>query len=329
MRISTVLISRLFLSLLAAVAPTALSQNVSSQEFPSRTITVVVPFAAGGDADIFGRIFAQRLAPALGRAVIVDNRAGASGNLGAEAVVRAAPDGHTILYASSALAVSRAAYANLSFDAERDLAAVSQTVTIPLILAVHSSLPARNVKELLALARANPGALAFSGGGTGGLPHLTGELFKLQTKVDALHVPYKGLGLAQTALLSGEVHFAFLSPPVVRAYVSSGRLRALGISVLERSAALPDVPTLHELGVKDFEALHWHGFFLPAKTSASVVARLHTEVVKALAAAEMKERVYAEGATIVGSSPAELATFFRSETEKWAEVARRSGTKLQ
>jgi tripartite-type tricarboxylate transporter receptor subunit TctC len=329
MRISRVLVSGLFPSVLAAVAPAAFSQNTAVQEFPSRTVTVVVPFAAGGDADIFGRIFAQRLAPALGRSVIVDNRAGASGNLGAEVVVRAAPDGHTILYASSALAVSRAAYANLSFNAERDLAAVSQTVSIPLILVVHPSLPARNVRELLALARANPGALAFSGGGTGGLPHLTGELFKLHSKIDALHVPYKGLGLAQTALLSGEVHFAFLSPPVVRAYVSTGRLRALGISILQRSAALPDVPTLHEVGVKDFQALHWHGFFVPAKTSPSVVARLHGEVVKALAAAEMKERVQAEGASIVGSSPAELAAFFRSEAEKWAEVAKRSGTKLQ
>jgi tripartite-type tricarboxylate transporter receptor subunit TctC len=329
MRISRVLISRLFLGSLAGVAPTALGQNTSQQQFPSRTVTVVVPFAAGGDADIFGRIFAQRLAPALGRAVIVDNRAGASGNLGAEAVVRAAPDGHTILYTSSALAVSRAAYASLSFNAERDLAAVSQTVSIPLVLVVHPSLPARNVKELLALARANPGTLTFSGGGSGGLPHLTGELFKLTTKVDALHVPYKGLGLAQTALLSGEVQFAFLSPPVVRAYVTTGRLRALGVSVLQRSAALPDVPTLHEAGVKDFQALHWHGVFVPAKTSPSVITRLHTEIVNALAGVEMKERVAAEGATIVGSSPADLSAFFRGEAEKWADVARRSGTKVQ
>ena len=306
-----------------------LGSPAGAQEFPSRTITIVVPFAPGGDADIFGRIFAQRLAPALGRAVIVDNRGEASGNIGAEAVVRAAPDGHTILYASSALTVSRATYTKLSFNAERDLAAVSQTMSIPLVLVVHPSLPVRNVKELLALARAKPGALTFSGGGTGGLPHLTGELFKLDTKVDALHIPYKSLGLVQTALLSGEVQFAFLSPPVVRAYVSSGRLRALGISVLKRSAALPDVPTLHEAGVKDFEALHWHGFFLPAKTPASIVTRLHAEVVKALAAPEMKERVAAEGANTVGGSPAELTAFFRSEAEKWADVAKRSGTKLE
>ena len=327
MRPATISIGVLFLSVLSAGAPAPIGSRVQAQEFPSRTVTIVVPFAAGGDADIFGRIFAQRLAPALGRPLVVDNRAGASGNIGAEAVVRAVPDGHTILYASSALAVSRAVYTKLSFDAERDLAAVSQTVSIPLVLVVHPALPARNVKELLTLARGKPGALTFTGGGTGGLPHLTGELFKLHTRLDALHVPYKGQGLAQTALLSGEVQFAFLSPPVVRAYVSGGRLRALGISVLERSAALPDVPTLHEAGVKNFEALHWHGFFVPAKTPASVVTRIHVGVVKALAAPEMKERVTAEGASVVGSSPAELAAFFRNEAGKWADVARRSGTK--
>jgi tripartite-type tricarboxylate transporter receptor subunit TctC len=329
MRLARILIGILFLSLLPAAAPAPIGGTIGAQEFPSRTITIVVPFAAGGDADIFGRIFAQRLAPALGRAVIVDNRAGASGNIGAEAVVRAAPDGHTILYASSSLAVSRALYTKLSFSAERDLAPVSQTVSIPLVLVVHPSLPARNVKELLALGRAHPGALMFSGGGTGGLPHLTGELFKLQTKLDARHIAYSGLGLAQTALLSGEVQFAFLSPPVVRAYVSSGRLRALGISVLKRSAALPDVATLHEAGVMDFEALHWHGFFLPAKTPATVVTRFHAEVVKALATPEIKERVAAEGANIVGGSPADLAAFFRSEAGKWADVAKRSGTKIE
>lgn len=323
------LIGVFLVSLLPAFASVPTGGTAWAQEFPSRTITIVVAFPVGGDADIFGRIFAQRLAPALGRPVIVDNRAGASGNIGAEAVVRAAPDGHTVLYASSSLAVTPALYSKLSFNAERDLAPVSQTVSIPLVLVVHPSLPVRNVKELLGLGTANPGSLTFSGGSTGGLFHLTGELFKNRTKLDARHISYKGLGPAQIALLSGEIQFAFLSPPVVRSYVSSGKLRALGIAVLKRSLMLPDVPTLHEAGIKDFEALQWHGFFVPVKTPASVVTRLHSEVVKALATSEIKERVAVEGANIVGGSPAELAAFFRSEADKWADVVKRSGIKLE
>jgi tripartite-type tricarboxylate transporter receptor subunit TctC len=329
MRLTRILSGILFLSLLPAVGPATIGGTVRAQEFPSRTITIVVPFPVGGDADIFGRIFAQRLAPAFGRSVVVDNRAGAGGNIGAEAVVRAAPDGHTVLYASSALAVTQALYSKLSFNAGRDLAPVSQSVSIPMVLVIHPSLPARNVKELLALSRGNPGFLTFSGGSAGGTFQLAGELFKISTNLDARHISYKGLGPAQIALLSGEIQLAFLSPPVVRSYVNSGRLRALGVSVLRRSAALPDVPTLHEAGVKDFEALQWHGFFVPAKTPASVVTRLHAEVVKALAAPEMKERIATEGAEIVGSTPAELAAFFRSEAEKWADVVKRSGIKLE
>jgi len=300
-----------------------------AQDFPSRNVTIIVAFAAGGDADIFGRIFAQRLTAALGRPVIVDNRTGASGNIGAEAVVRAAPDGHTVLYGTSSLAVVPALYTKLPFDAERDLAPVSQTVSIPLVLVVHPSLPARSVKELIALGRANPGSLTFSGGSTGALFHLTGELFKYRTKLEARHIAYKGLGPAQIALLSGEIQFAFLSPPVVRSYAGSGKLRVLGIAMGKRSAMLPDVPTFQEAGVKDFESFQWHGFFVPAKTPATVVARLHGEIVKSLATPEMKERVATEGASIVGGSPAELAAFFRSEAQKWADVVKRAGIKLE
>lgn len=329
MRLTRILIGVLSLGLLPAVIPALGGGTARAQEYPSRNVTIVVAFAVGGDADIFSRIFAQRLTAAFGRSVIVDNRTGASGNIGAEAVVRAAPDGHTVLYGTSSLAVVPALISKLPFNAERDLAPVSQTVSIPLILVVHPSLPARSVKELVALGRSKPGSLTFSGGSTGALFHLTGERFKHLTKLDAPHIAYKGLGPAQIALLSGEIQFAFLSPPVVRSYVGSGRLRALAIAAGKRSAMLPDVPTFHEAGVKDFEALQWHGFFLPAKTPASIIGRFHSEVVKALAVPEMKERVAAEGAAVVGSSPAELAAFFRSETEKWADVVKRAGIKVE
>ena len=312
------------MAILAPVGGTA-----QAQEYPSKTISIIVAFPPGGDADIFARIFAQRLTAAFGRTVVVENRAGASGNIGAEAVVRAAPDGHTLLYGTSSLAAVPALYSKLPFNAERDLAPVSQTVSIPLILVVHPSLPARNVKELVALGKANPGSLTFSGGSTGALFHLTGELFKHRTGLDARHIAYKGLGPTQIALLSGEIQFAFLSPPVVRSYVGSGKLRALGIAMATRSPMLPDVPTFQQAGVKDFESFQWHGFYVPAKTPAAVVTRLHAEIVKALATPDMKERVAAEGAAIVGSSPAELAAYTRSETVKWADVVKRAGIKLE
>lgn len=300
-----------------------------AQDYPSKTVTVVVAFPPGGDADIFSRMFSQKLAAAFGKSVVVDNRAGASGNIGAEAVVRAAPDGHTVLYGTSSLAVVPALYKKLPFDAERDLAPVSETVSIPLILVVHPALPARSVKELVALGRSRPGSLTFSGGSTGALFHLTGELFKYRTKLDAPHVAYKGLGPTQVALLSGEIQFAFLSPPVVRPYVSTGKLRALAIAARKRSAMLPEVPTFEEAGVKGVESHQWHGFFVPAKTPPAVVTRFHSEVVKALAAPDMRERVATEGATAVGGTPAELAAFFRSEAEKWADVVKFAGIRLE
>ena len=321
MRLAGILIGILSTGLLPAFAP--------AQEYPSKTVSVIVAFPPGGDADIFARIFAQRLASAFGRTFVVDNRPGASGNIGAEAVVRAVPDGHTILYGTSSLAAVPALYSKLPFDAERDLAPVSETVSIPLILVVHPSLPARNVKELVALGKANPGSLTFSGGSTGALFHLTGELFKGRTNLDARHIAYKGLGPTQVALLSGEIQFAFLSPPVVRSYVVGGKLRALGIAAAKRSPMLPEVPTFAQAGIKDFEAYQWHGFYVPARSPASVVTRLHAEIVKALATSDMKERVATEGATIVGSSPAELAAFTRSETAKWADVVKRAGIKLE
>jgi tripartite-type tricarboxylate transporter receptor subunit TctC len=299
-----------------------------AQEFPSRQITIIVPFPAGGGNDTFARLIGQKLSTAFGRIVIVDNRSGASGNIGTEAVVRSAPDGHTLLYTTSAIALSSVLFSKLAFDPQRDLAPVSMTASIPLVLVTHPSLPVRSVKELLALAKAKPGALSYGSSGMGTTGHLAMELLKLKTGINANHVPYRGAAPAQIALLGGELQFTFLVIPLVQGHLKSGKMRALGISTRTRSSVLPDVPTLQEAGVADYEALQWHGFFAPAKTPLPIVERLHREIVKALAAPEMKERFATEGAEIVGSAPKEFATFFQAEVTKWTDVLKRSGAKL-
>ncbi|MFN7087923.1 MAG: tripartite tricarboxylate transporter substrate-binding protein, partial [Burkholderiales bacterium] len=252
------------------------------QDFPSRQITIVVPFPAGGGTDTFARAIGQKLAAAFAKPVIVDNRAGATGNIGAEAVARSAPDGHILLYTSSSIALSAVVYSKPAFNPQQDLAPVSMTTSIPFVLVIHPSLPARNVKELLGLARSRPGALNFSSGGTGSALHLPMELFKLRTKTDMHHIPYRGAAPAQIALLTGEVQIAFLVPLLVQAHLKTGRMRALAVSSHARSSILPEVPPLAEIGVADFEALQWHGFFAPVKTASPVVERLHREIVKAL-----------------------------------------------
>jgi tripartite-type tricarboxylate transporter receptor subunit TctC len=329
MRIAKVVTSAVFVSLLAAGEAALFHTAAQAQDFPSRTITIIVPFPPGSGPDLFGRLIGQRLAAALGRPVIVDNRSGATGYVGAEAVARASPDGHTILYTTAGLALRQAVPPKPALDPQRDLAPVSMTLVNPFFLVAHPSLPIRNVKDLLALGKAKPGDLTFGGGGIGGALHMAVELFKLETKLDARYIPYQGLGPAQVALLSGEVHLAFFGPPEVRPYVNSGKIRILGVSALKRSRLLPEVPTLHDAGVKDFEVLNWFGFFVPAKTPAATIARIHAEVVKALAAPEMQERAATEGVELVSSTPSDFAAFFRAEITKWAGVVQRSGNKFE
>lgn len=329
MRLAKVVTSAVFVNLLAAGDAALFDAAAYAQDFPSRTITIIVPFPPGSGPDIFGRLIGQRLAAGLGRPVIVDNRPGATGYIGAEAVARASPDGHTILYTTAGLALRQVVPPKPALDPQRDLAPVSMTLVNPFFLVAHPSLPIRNVKDLLALGKAKPGDLTFGGGGIGGILHLAMELFKLETKLHARYIPYQGSAPAVVALLSGEVHLAFNGPPEVRPHVSSGKMRALGVSAFKRSSLLPEVPTLHEAGVKDFEVLNWFGFFVPAKTPAATVTRIHAEVVKALAAPDMKERAATEGVELVSSTPTDFAALFRSEVKKWSEVVQRSGTKFE
>jgi tripartite-type tricarboxylate transporter receptor subunit TctC len=314
--------------LLAAACLVSLGAGGWSQEFPSRPITIVVPFPPGGGTDIFARAIGRKLSSAFAKPVVVENRTGATGNIGAEAVARSTADGHTLLYTSASIALSTLAYSKPGFEPQRDLAPVSMTVSIPYVLVVHPSVPARRMSDLIELARARPGALNFASAGPGSSLHLAMELLKLQAQIDLHHVPYRGAAPAQTALLGGEVDTAFLVPPLVQGHVKTGRLRALAVSSTARSPMFSEVPTLQEAGITGYEALQWHGFFVPAKTPAPVVDRLYREVATALAAPDMAERLTAEGASVVGSTPAQFAAFFRAEVGKWSEVVRVSGLKF-
>lgn len=296
----------------------------TAQDHRSKNLTLIVPFPAGGGTDQFARAIGAQLGIHFARHVVVENRTGASGNIGAEAVVRAPADGNTLLYTASTLALSRAVYSKLSFDAARDLAPITMSASIPQILAVHPSLPARSVRELVAISKRPDAMLAFSSGGAGSAGHFAMELLRLRTGAPILHVPYRGAAPAMTALVGGEVGLSFLVPPVVQAHLKTGRLRAIGISTRKRSSTLPDVATLSEQGVDEFEALQWHGVFAPAKTPPKVLEDLQSAILGALQSPEVRKHLAAEGAEVVGSSPAQFSAFFRAEIEKWADVARRA-----
>lgn len=311
-------------TLATALLP-GLTASVGAQTYPAKNIALIVPYPAGGGTDLFARVIAQDLSKQFDRQIVVDNRSGANGNIGAEAVAKAAPDGYTLLYTASPIAVSRVLSKNVRFDAQRDLRPISMTISIPLVLAVHPSLPVRSLKELVALAKAKPGELTYSSSGPGASGHFTMELLKSATAIDVRHVPYRGAAPSLTSVIAGETQMAFLVPPLVQAHVASGKLRAIAVSSRDRSSVLPQVPTVQEQGLKGFEALQWHGFFAPAATPEAIVKQLHNAIVKALASAEVKSRLASEGASVVGSAPAEFAAFFQQEITKWSAIAKRAG----
>ena len=310
---------------LAAASLLALNEPINAQGYPAKNITLVVPYPAGGGTDLFARVIAQDMSKQFERQIVVDNRSGANGNIGAEFVAKAAPDGHTLLYTASPIALSRVLSKNVRFDAQRDLRPISMSISIPLVLAVHPSLPARHIKELVALAKAKPGALTYSSSGPGASGHVTMELLNSTTGIDTRHVPYRGAAPSLTSVIAGETQMAFLVPPLVQPHVGSGKLRPIAVSSRTRSTVFPNVPTAQEQGLRDFEALQWHGFFAPAATSDAVINQLHGAVVKALGSSQVNSRLAAEGASVVGSSPAEFAAFFQKELEKWTAIAKRAG----
>ena len=320
-----------FLFLVSSTAVLLLASSAMpacGQDYPAKPVRVILPFPAGGGSDIIARVTAQKLGALLGQPAIVDNRAGASGNIAAELVAKAPPDGYTLLFGNSSLSISPAVFRKLAFDPVKDLAPISMVSSYPFALVVHPSLPVRNVRELVALAKSRHGTLAYSSAGAGTMSHFAMELLRLKTGIEMTHLPYKGAAPAGVAIVSGEAQVAFLVLPVTQTYVKAGKLRALGVAAPSRSPVIPQVPTMREAGIEGHEALQWNGFFAPARSSQTIIDRLHRETVRALVDPEARQRFDAEGVTAVGSTPREFATFFESEARKWSEVAQKSGTRL-
>ena len=304
--------------------------NASAQDYPNKALRLIVPFPPGGGNDILARSVGQRLAEAIGQQVIVDNRGGAGGLIGAELAAKAVPDGYTIFLASIGnLAFMPALHAKLPYDPVRDFAPLTLLATSAFIMVVNPSLPAKSVKELIALARAKPGQINYGSSGQGSSLHLTGEIFKLATSTDLVHVPYKGSAPALTDLIAGQVQIMFGTMPPTLPHVKTGKLRALGVSGTKRSVAAPEVPTIAEAGVPGFEVLNWYGIVAPSKTPAAIVQRLNGELVKTLTAREMIESLGTQGLEAAGGTPERFGVFIKSEIAKYAKVIKAAGIRAE
>jgi len=321
---------RLKLAALAAAALALAPQFAAADGYPEKPIRFVVPYAAGGTTDLLSRAIAQRLAEALGQAVVPDNRPGAGGNLGAEIVAKSPPDGYTLLMAPvSPMAINVTLYGSkMSFNPEKDFAPITLVAKVPLVLVVHPSVPVRNLIELIALAKAKPGRLNYGSAGNGSSNHLVGEMLKTAAGIDLVHIPYRGGGPGMMALVAGQIDLLVGQVPTVQAMVHAGRLRAIAVSGATRSPALPEVPTMSESGLPGFDATAWYSIVVPAGTPKPIISRLHAELVKILKSPDIRERLISEGADVETSTPEELAAFVRSENAKWSKAVRDSGTKL-
>ncbi len=305
------------LGLLAAATGTA----ASAQSFPDRSITMIVPFAAGGSTDVVARIIAQKMSEDLGQQVIVQNVAGAGGNLGADNVARAAPDGYTILMGTVAThALNPLILKSTPYDAEKDFAPISLLVIVPNVLVVNPELPAKNVQELIALLKADPDKYSYASSGNGTPLHLSGELFKSMAGVDMQHIPYKGAGPALNDVIGNQVPIMFDNLPSSSSHIKAGTLRALAVTTAERASSFPDLPTIAESGISGYETYTWNALFAPANTPADVITRLNASANKALTDPAVAERMKEFSATIVGSTPEELGAHVKAELAKWKPV---------
>ncbi|HZN25748.1 MAG TPA: tripartite tricarboxylate transporter substrate binding protein [Burkholderiales bacterium] len=324
---------RMFLKLFTAVAAALLAAQATTayaQAYPAKPIRLIVPFPPGGGVDFIGRIVGQKLSERLGQQVAIDNRAGANGIVGLEALKVAPPDGYTIAAASAGpLTVNPFIYAKLPYDTVRDFTHIANMVNFPLLLVTHPSLPVKNVKELIALARAQPGQVTYSHPGSGNSGHLAGELFNSLAKVKILAIPYKGTAPAVVAVLAGEAHLTYSSIPTILPHVRSGRVRALGIGNAQRIPSLPDFPTIAEMGLPGYEAYAWGGMIGPANMPPPVVQRLNREIVDILKQKDVTDRMLSEGTVPTPSTPEEFTAYIKSELKKWGEVVKMAGIKAE
>jgi tripartite-type tricarboxylate transporter receptor subunit TctC len=314
--------------MVAALALLSLSTIAHAQDFPTKPIKLIVPFPPGGPNDIIARVVGAKLAELIGQPVVIDNRGGAGGVLGTDAVAKAEPDGYTIAITSAgALAISKSLQEKLPYDTLKDLKPVTLVAKVPELLVVANNVPAQSMPELLTLAKAKPGQLNFASTGPGSMPHLAGELFRTSAGIDIVHVPYKGAAPAVNDIVGQQVQMVFLDIPVLLPQVQAGKVRPIAIGSRERVPSLPNVPTTAEVGLPQIEAENWYGMVAPAATPAAVIAKLHRATAEALKSPEVKDKLSAQGAILVGNTPQEFAAYIQSEIDKWGKVAKAANIK--
>ena len=317
------MLSRIF----AALALAGIAVSAVAQDYPTKPVRLIVAFAPGTTSDIIGRMFAEKLTQQMGQTFVVENRTGAGGTIAADQVARAAADGYTLLMSTAALPVSAHVYPDLKYDTVKDFASVTVISHSPLLLAANLNFPPKNVQELVQYAKANPGKVTFGSAGIGTSHHLTGEKLKLDTGIDMVHVPYKGSGPAHVDLMGGQIQMMFDNIVALIPHVKSGKVKALAVSSAKRHAALPDVPTIQEAGIKDFETVAWFGIVAPAATPRPIINRLNAEAVKAIQLPDVNKRLIDAGSTIIGNKPEEADKFLRDEVAKWGTVVKAAGVK--
>lgn len=316
------------LKLMVLTSLTVCALQAAAQGYPARPLRIVVPFPAGGGVDATARVVGQKLSQQLGQTVTIDNRAGAAGTIGADHVAKSAPDGYTLLVAGpGAISVATLVFSRLPYVPSRDLAPVSMLVTMPYILVTHPSIPARNARELIALARAHPGKLNMASGGAGTGQHLAGEQFKLMSKINMLHIPYKGTAPAIADIMGGHADLTF-SDPSVLPQLASGKLKAIGVSGKAKYEPLPTVPVIADSGLPGYDAINWYPMMAPAAVPREIITRLNSEVLKALNDSGVRERLMAQGLIPSGGSPEQLGQFIREDTRRWEPVIAATGVKL-
>jgi tripartite-type tricarboxylate transporter receptor subunit TctC len=313
---------------MATLATMATALPCIAQSYPVKPVRFIVPFPPGGPTDILGRLISERLTRTWNVQVVADNRAGAGGNIGTELCTRSPPDGYTMCMFTVAQSISPSVYSKLAFDPVKDLAPVTLVAILPSLLMVHPSVPARNVQQLVALAKARPGQLTYASTGNGTSPHMLMEMLKSMTGTQLVHVPYKGAAPAMIDQMSGQIEVAFSTAIAALPFVQQGKVRALAVSTIERFPPTPDLPTVSESGVKGFDGSSWQGIAMPAGTPKDIVAKMHQELATYLKMPETKQRLLEMGGLASGITPEEFTTFIRTETEKWAKVARYARVRL-